>query len=211
MTKYWIRENDQQSGPFSLEELQLRTFAKGNTFVWHKGLEGWMHIENVPELAHLIAPESAAEPEQKAVESEAEVSETPKDMEEAEEAEVSETPKDMKEAEEAEVRESTPPLFHSMPTPPPYMEQPQATAPTMHEQAPRPECPPTNLVAAIVCTLLCCTPFGVAGIVCAVLTQNHYNAGNYEKARKYSQWSDWMCILSVVLFFLSLPFTILFL
>ena len=200
MTKYWIRENDQQSGPFSLEELQLRTFAKGNTFVWHKGLEGWMHIENVPELAHLIAPESAAEPEQKAVESEAEVSETPKDMEE-----------DMEEAEEAEVRESTPPLFHSMPTPPPYMEQPQATAPTMHEQAPRPECPPTNLVAAIVCTLLCCTPFGVAGIVCAVLTQNHYNAGNYEKARKYSQWSDWMCILSVVLFFLSLPFTILFL
>ena len=196
MTKYWIRENDQQSGPFSLEELQLRTFAKGDTFVWHKGLEGWMHIENVPELAHLIAPEPAAEPEQKAVESEAEVSETPKDMEEA---------------EEAEVRESTPPLFHSMPTPPPYMEQPQATAPTMHEQAPRPECPPTNLVAAIVCTLLCCTPFGVAGIVCAVLTQNHYNAGNYEKARKYSQWSDWMCILSVVLFFLSLPFTILFL
>ncbi|MDD6900800.1 MAG: CD225/dispanin family protein [bacterium] len=196
MTKYWIRENGQQSGPFSLEELQLRTFAKGDTFVWHKGLEGWMHIENVPELAHLIAPESAAEPEQKAVESEAEVSETPKDMEET---------------EEAEVRESTPPLFHSMPTPPPYMEQPQVTAPTMHEQTPRPECPPTNLVAAIVCTLLCCTPFGVAGIVCAVLTQNHYNAGNYEKARKYSQWSDWMCILSVVLFFLSLPFTILFL
>ena len=181
MTKYWIRENGQQSGPFSLEELQLRTFAKGDTFVWHKGLEGWMHIETVPELAHLIAPEPAAEPEQKAVES------------------------------EAEVRESTPPLFHSMPTPPPYMEQPQATAPPMHEQAPRPECPPTNLVAAIVCTLLCCTPFGVAGIVCAVLTQNHYNAGNYEKARKYSQWSDWMCILSVVLFFLSLPFTILFL
>lgn len=196
MTKYWIRENGQQSGPFSLEELQLRTFAKGDTFVWHKGLEGWMHIENVPELAHLIAPEPAAEPEQKAVESEAEVSETPKDMEEA---------------EEADVRESTPPLFHSMPTPPPYMEQPQVTAPTMHEQTPRPECPPTNLVAAIVCTLLCCTPFGVAGIVCAVLTQNHYNAGNYEKARKYSQWSDWMCILSVVLFFLSLPFTILFL
>ena len=196
MTKYWIRENGQQSGPFSLEELQLRTFAKGDTFVWHKGLEGWMHIENVPELAHLIAPEPAAEPEQKAVESEAEVSETPKDMEEA---------------EEAEVRESTPPLFHSMPTPPPYMEQPQVTAPTMHEQTPRPECPPTNLVAAIVCTLLCCTPFGVAGIVCAVLTQNHYNAGNYKKARKYSQWSDWMCILSVVLFFLSLPFTILFL
>ena len=196
MTKYWIRENGQQSGPFSLEELQLRTFAKGDTFVWHKGLEGWMHIENVPELAHLIAPEPAAEPEQKAVESEAEVSETPKDMEEA---------------EEAEVRESTPPLFDSMPTPPPYIEQPQVTAPTMHEQTPRPECPPTNLVAAIVCTLLCCTPFGVAGIVCAVLTQNHYNAGNYEKARKYSQWSDWMCILSVVLFFLSLPFTILFL
>ena len=196
MTKYWIRENGQQSGPFSLEELQLRTFAKGDTFVWHKGLEGWMHIENVPDLAHLIAPEPAAEPEQKAVESEAEVSETPKDMEEA---------------EEAEVRESTPPLFHSMPTPPPYMEQPQVTAPTMHEQTPRPECPPTNLVAAIVCTLLCCTPFGVAGIVCAVLTQNHYNAGNYKKARKYSQWSDWMCILSVVLFFLSLPFTILFL
>lgn len=196
MTKYWIRENGQQSGPFSLEELQLRTFAKGDTFVWHKGLEGWIHIENVPELAHLIAPEPAAEPEQKAVENEAEVSETPKDMEEA---------------EEAEVRESTPPLFHSMPTPPPYMEQPQVTAPPMHEQAPRPKCPPTNLVAAIVCTLLCCTPFGVAGIVCAVLTQNHYNAGNYEKARKYSQWSDWMCILSVVLFFLSLPFTILFL
>lgn len=77
-------------------------------------------------------------------------------------------------------------------------------------QEPKPECPPTNLVAAIVCTMLCCTAFGVAGIVCAVLTKNNYNMGNYEKARKYSAWSDWMCILSVVLFFLTLPFTILF-
>lgn len=195
MTKYWIRENDEQSGPFTLEELESRTFAKGSTFVWHKGLEGWMHIENVPELAHLIAtelPEAAEEPV--AVENEAEA---------AEENAVEPEP----EPEVSTPTPPTPPSFNPIPTPPPYMNQPEVAVPA---QEPKPECPPTNLVAAIVCTMLCCQPFGVAGIVFAVLTKNNYNMGNYEKARKYSACSDWMCILSVVLFFLTLPFTILF-
>ena len=46
-------------------------------------------------------------------------------------------------------------------------------------QAPAPECPPTSLVAAIVCAVLCCTPLAVVAIVLAVMTKNKYSAGEY--------------------------------
>ena len=209
MTKYWIREHDNQIGPFTIDELQGRTFAPNSTFVWYKGLDGWTHIENVPELASFIATEPVAVEEPEIEPMEAEVEE-PVEVEEPAEMET-EAEAEAETETEAEVEASasapTPPVFNPMPTPPVY-QAPQQN-PSVQEE--KPKCPPTNLVAAIVCTMLCCTPLGVAGIVFAIFTKNKYNEGNYEKALTYSQWSDWMCILSVVLFFLSLPFTIFFL
>lgn len=78
-------------------------------------------------------------------------------------------------------------------------------------QTPAPECPPTNLVAAIVCAVLCCTPLAVVAIVLAVMTKNKYSAGEYAKAQKYSEWGAWLCILSVVFSILFMPFSMLML
>ena len=69
-------------------------------------------------------------------------------------------------------------------------------------QAPKeeiPECPPTNLVWAIIITILCCMPLGIVAIVLAVLTKQHYNNGNYEKAKRYSEWGAWVCIFAIIL------------
>ena len=92
---------------------------------------------------------------------------------------------------------------------PPFV--PQMPPQMQQMQAPAPECPPTNLVAAIVCAVLCCTPLAVVAIVLAVMTKNKYSAGEYAKAQKYSEWGAWLCILSVVLSILFMPFSMLML
>ena len=58
------------------------------------------------------------------------------------------------------------------------------------------------------CPLKCskCKP-----IVLAVMTKNKYSAGEYAKAQKYSEWGAWLCILSVVLSILFMPFSMLML
>ena len=46
--------------------------------------------------------------------------------------------------------------------------------------------PKTWLVESILVTILCCLPFGIAGIVNAAKVESQFNAGNYEGARKAS-------------------------
>lgn len=64
--------------------------------------------------------------------------------------------------------------------------------------APIPPCPPTNLVWAIIVTLMCCLVFGVIAIVFSAKVRSSYYAGDYDKAMKYSEYSEWMCKLGIV-------------
>lgn len=91
------------------------------------------------------------------------------------------------------VQPQQPPHFAQPPTQQPQPQQPAAQQP---QQSAVPECPPTHLVWSIIFTILCCSIFGIVGIVFSVLTRSRYNSGNYKGAQKASEVAEWMCILS---------------
>lgn len=66
-------------------------------------------------------------------------------------------------------------------------------------------CPPTNLVWAIITTLLCCLPAGIVAIIYALKVQNKYREGDIEGAKRASEVGAWWCIVSIILGILSWP------
>lgn len=56
MIQYFFAENNEQKGPFSLD--QLRTMGlRPETLVWHEGLADWQRLDRTPDLAAaLLAP-----------------------------------------------------------------------------------------------------------------------------------------------------------
>ena len=53
---YYIVENGQQSGPFTVEDLQSKMLKK-NTLVWTDGLTNWVSAESMDELKDLLIVE----------------------------------------------------------------------------------------------------------------------------------------------------------
>lgn len=216
--QYWINQNGAQSGPYTIEQLQGMSFDTNNTYVWHKGMDGWKRIDKVPELAGLIVEAAPVVEEQPAVAPDAEEAQVGvEEIQEAEapaEEQVEEVVDEMADQQDSE---PVPPAYEEPVPPTPPMPAPEYVQPQMAPvQTPAPaqtpeECPPTNLVAAIVCAVLCCTPLAVVAIVLAVMTKNKYQAGDYAKAKKYSEWGAWLCILSVVFSILFMPFSMIML
>ena len=64
------------------------------------------------------------------------------------------------------------------------------------------EKPDNNLVWGILCTVLCCLPFGIVSIISATKVDSLWAAGLYEQAiieaGKAKKWAIWGAILSVV-------------
>lgn len=52
--KYYINENGQQYGPFSVEQLRLRGITS-ETPVWCDGMAQWSKAKNVPELLTILS------------------------------------------------------------------------------------------------------------------------------------------------------------
>lgn len=57
--KFFIVENNQQAGPFTLEEMAARGVTP-STPVWREGMSDWTPAGNVPELASLFAAPNTA-------------------------------------------------------------------------------------------------------------------------------------------------------
>ena len=74
-------------------------------------------------------------------------------------------------------------------------QQPQASA---AQQSAEP-CPPTNMVWAILATVLCCIPLGIMGIVYAGKVSKLYLAGDLEGAKKASETGAWWCIAAITI------------
>ena len=95
----------------------------------------------------------------------------------------------------------------------PLESQPAATQPAPAQQAPinyqQPEtpepCPPTNLVWAIITTVLCCIPPGIAAIFYALKVSNKYREGDIEGAKRASETGAWWCIAAIILGIISMP------
>lgn len=62
--------------------------------------------------------------------------------------------------------------------------------------------PPNYLVWAILTTLFCCLPLGIASIVFAAQVNSKWAAGDYagaqESSRKAKQWATWSAIAGVI-------------
>mgnify|MGYP005613006205 CR=1 FL=1 len=81
-------------------------------------------------------------------------------------------------------------------------------APT-YQQAPKSVpsvCPETHMTKAILCTLFCCLPFGVVGIINASKVSSLYAAGNVELAQAASleakKWTKIGFICGIVFYVL---------
>ncbi len=95
----------------------------------------------------------------------------------------------------------------------PYQPQPQPAAhpapqqPQYAEQPAQPEpCPPTNLVWAIISTVLCCIPTGIVAIFYALKVTNKYREGDIEGAKRASEVGAWWCIATIILGIICQPF-----
>lgn len=90
---------------------------------------------------------------------------------------------------------------HSNPVQQPMSAQPVNAQP---EGTPEP-CPPTNLVWAIITTVLCCLPAGIVAIIYSLKVTNKYREGDIEGAKRASEIGAWWCIISIILGILCLP------
>ncbi len=72
------------------------------------------------------------------------------------------------------------------------------TTPQNDNWQPAPECPPTNLVWAILATVLCCQILGIVAIIYAAQVESKYRMGQYDLARKYSDRAAIWCMVSIV-------------
>lgn len=74
--------------------------------------------------------------------------------------------------------------------------------------------PPTNLIWAVLVTILCCTIPGIIAIVMSSKVTSRYHAGDIEGARRASKATEWWVIISFILGILSatlyLPLSLLF-
>ncbi len=91
------------------------------------------------------------------------------------------------------------------PPPPPYGSMPPG-------QPPAGSPPPNYLVWAILSTVLCCLPLGVASIVFAAQVNGKWASGDYagaqESSRKAKQFAIWSAIVGAVLAILYIIFVV---
>jgi len=189
--QYWINHNGVQSGPVDLDGLKEMGLTSA-AYVWHEGLADWVKITQLPELQGYyeieqgvpIASPSAAAEQQAAVPA----------------------------TEPAKAVQGQPyhpqqgQSHHQPYQQPSYSQpnqQPQNLEPATAGQEP---CPPTNLVWAIIATVLCCLPAGVVAIVYALKVSNKYRAGDIEGAKRASETGAWWCIASIILGIICQPF-----
>lgn len=178
---YWIIINETEQGPYTVDDLAGMELTPA-TPVWCEGMPDWQPLDTVPELAALLQP---AEAEQASVEPE--VAEQPEAVEIPAQAESPAAPATVIYAP----ADAVPPGYVAI-------------------QAVGPKCPPTYLVLAIICTIVCFLPLGVCAIICSTKVRKHFSNGDYEKAARMSERTALFIILSLVTWLIWMPFSILF-
>ena len=82
-----------------------------------------------------------------------------------------------------------------------YQQAPSYQQAPTYQQAPKSVpsvCPETHMTKAILCTLFCCLPFGIAAIVNASEVSSAYMSGNYDLALQKSMNADKWCTWSFI-------------
>ncbi len=200
-TKYWVNIDGIQSGPISRDELANIDFNPEVTYVWHEELDDWQRIDRLSEFADIVAAKQKAAAEHSG---QSENSESSEHSEESEHSESSVTPPPVPQPPVPQPPVAQPPVAQP-PMPQPPMPQPPMPQPPV---APEAEAP-TNLVWAVIATVMCCQITGVIAIVYGAMTSSANSAGNYEKARRYSDIAQIWVMVSIVLGLIYMPIALL--
>lgn len=199
--KIWIFINGVQNGPYNLEQLKELPVTE-NTPVWHEGMSDWMPAAKAPATASLFngieENLTITESEQNNTVECAEDNGLDAELEELEEvpsaAESVETQQESEKqgVDEVEGYEAA---------------QEDVTVETMLTDRKRIRKEyPAFLPWSIVLTCCCCTPTAVAGIITGAITIKKRNSGKFEAARKLSNITEWLVIISITLGVMSIPF-----
>lgn len=200
-TKYWVNIDGIQSGPISRDELANIDFNPEVTYVWHEELDDWQRIDRLSEFADIVAAKQKAAAESA---EHSEESESSEQSEQSEHSESSVTPPPVPQQLELQ------PAMPQPPMPQPPVAQPPVPQPPMPQPPVAPEAEvPTNLVWAVIATVMCCQITGVIAIVYGVMTSSANSAGNYEKARRYSDIAQIWVMVSIVLGLIYMPIALL--
>lgn len=158
---YYVDGNNQQQGP--IDAAQLPSFGvTTKTLVWCEGMANWQAAGEIPELASLFAakqPEIPVQPQMQPG------TPTQPQMQQ----QVQPQPMNINNFQQAQ---------QPMNTQPPFQQ------PNNQQMPPQPD---NYLVWAILVTVLCCLPFGVASIIYSVKVGSLYAQGDYNGAVDASQ------------------------
>ena len=191
-TKYWVNIDGIQSGPISRDELADMDFNPEVTYVWHQELDDWHRIDQLSEFADIVAGKSVQQ------------SVTPPPIPSEPEMPVVPPVPPMPSEPEMPVVPPVPPV-PSVPEEsivPPVPSVPPVPAPSEAEA-------PTNLVWAVIVTVMCCQITGIIAIVYGAMTSTANSAGNYEKARHYSDIAQIWVMVSIALGLVYMPVALL--
>lgn len=208
-TKYWVNIDGIQSGPISRDELANIDFNPEVTYVWHEELDDWHRIDRLSEFADIVAAKQKAAAESAESLEDSESAENSEQSEESEHSESSVTPPPVPQPPVPQPPVPQPPMPQP-PMPQPPMPQPPVAQPPMPQPPVAPEAEaPTNLVWAVIATVMCCQITGVIAIAYGVMTSSANSAGNYEKARRYSDIAQIWVMVSIVLGLIYMPIALL--
>ena len=100
---------------------------------------------------------------------------------------------------------------HSLRTPPPIPNVAPPDLPQLSDINPQNEHSPqpTNLIWAILATILCCQITGFIALYYSLITAKHNNEGNFAKAKAASETGEIWVMLSIALGLISMPITII--
>lgn len=185
MVKYWINQDGVQEGPLTFEELKAKGLTR-DAYVWREGLAEWVPVSSLAELTICLLP--AAEVSQPALSSAPEVLPEASEVAEVAEESVAAAVPPVLPPDEAVAPAAAP---AAAPVVLPAQQQP---VPAQPEQ----ELPPTNLVWAIITTVLCCVPCGVVAILYASKVSSALQSGDFAAARSASEKGAWWCIGGIV-------------
>ena len=162
---YYVDGNNQQQGP--IDAAQLPAFGvTTKTLVWCEGMANWQAAGEIPELASFFAakqPEIPAQPQMQPG--------TPAQPQ-------------MQPQAQPQVQPQTMNINNFQQTQQPMNTQPPFQQPNNQQMPPQPE---NYLVWAILVTILCCLPFGVASIIYSTKVSSLYAQGDYNGAVDASQ------------------------
>lgn len=158
---YYVDGNNQQQGP--IDAAQLPSFGvTAKTLVWCEGMANWQAAGEIPELASLFAakqPEIPVQPQMQPG-----------------------TPTQPQMQQQVQPQPMN--INNFQQTQQPMNTQPPFQQPNNQQMPPQPD---NYLVWAILVTVLCCLPFGVASIIYSVKVGSLYAQGDYNGAVDASQ------------------------